>query len=223
MSAPAASRDERQHAATQWPKSPRRILVAEDEHLLARKLCADLTELGYEVIGPVSNGKRAIELASEQRPDLALLDIRMPEMDGLDAGRVLYDQMNIPLVIVTAYCEPAYVDESAKMGVFGYLLKPINSNDLRATIAVAWNRYLERQNLAGQVRELQVKLENRKLIEKAKGLIMAKVGLTEEQAMRRLQKQARDSRRAMADLAQSIIDAQDLLGDADGPPDQAGK
>ncbi len=193
------------------PASPRRILVAEDEHLLARNLCNELTGLGYDVIGPAPNGRRAIELASVERPDMALLDIRMPEMDGLEAGRVLYQQMHVPIVILSAYSDSAYVDSAAGIGVFGYLLKPINLDDLRVTLPVAWGRFLEQTRLVGEVHTLEEKLENRKIIERAKGLIMKHLNLSEEEAMRRLQKQARDSRRPMVELAKAILDTQGLL------------
>ncbi len=197
--------------SAQLPNQPKRIMIAEDEHLLAQNLCNELTGLGYEVIGPASNGLRAVELAARQRPDLALMDIRMPEMDGLEASRALYLQMKVPVVILSAYSDSQYVDSAADIGVFGYLLKPVNLDDLRVTLPVAWSRYLEQTRLRGEVKELENKLESRKLIERAKGLIMKHLNLGEEEAMRRLQKQARDQRRPMVELAKAILDAQGLL------------
>ncbi len=202
------------------PDKARRVLIAEDEHLLAKSLQTDLQEIGYEVVGLASNGQRAIELAHESRPDLAILDLRMPEMDGLEAGKAIYYQLNVPIVIVSAYSDPQDVDTATELGVFGYLLKPVSMDSLRVTICVAWKRFLEKQTLMDEVTLLEKKLEDRKLVERAKGLIMESLGLSESDAMRRLQKQARDSRRPMAELARSLIEAQELLDQ--GKPSPAG-
>ncbi|MEM6334603.1 MAG: response regulator [Planctomycetota bacterium] len=190
---------------------PQRILVAEDEALLARQLTAELTHLGLEVIGPASNGVRAIELAREHNPDIALLDIRMPEMDGLEASRVLQEEFAIPAIFITAYSDREFVNTAAEHGAMAYLLKPISVESLRVTLQVAWSRHLELNDLKDQVADLNRKLEHRKIIERAKGMIMHRLGLSESDAMRRLQKQSRDSRRPMIDLARSIIDAEELL------------
>src|SRR5690606_32596052 len=109
-------------------------------------------------------------------------------------------------VILSAYSDSTYIDSAASMGVFGYLFEPVNLDDLRVTLPVAWSRYLEQIRLAGEVQDLESKLENRKLVERAKGLLMKHLNLSEEEAMRRLQKQARDSRRPMAELAKAILD-----------------
>jgi response regulator NasT len=193
------------------PEAPKSILIAEDEHLLARSLSSDLVELGYTVVGPAPNGQNAVELARIHKPDMALLDIRMPVMDGLAAGQILYSQMGIPVVILSAYSDPPYLQAGARMGVFGYLLKPVSLDELRVTITVSWSRFLEQKRLTGQVDELKVKLEHRKIIEKAKGLLMKNMSLSEEEAMRALQKQARDSRRPMVELAKALLDTQGLV------------
>jgi response regulator NasT len=197
------------------PGTPKSILVAEDEHLLARSLSTDLVELGYTVVGPAPNGQVAVELARLHRPDMALLDIRMPVMDGLAAGQVLYAQMGIPVVILSAYSDPPYLQAGARLGVFGYLLKPVSLDELRVTLTVSWSRFLEQRKLSGEVQDLKVKLEHRKIIEKAKGLLMRNMGITEEEAMRALQKQARDSRRPMVELAKAILDTQGLVEKVD--------
>jgi response regulator NasT len=189
-----------------------RVLVAEDEHLVAVNLQENLQTLGLEVIGPVTNGQQAVELARTEKPDIALLDIRMPVMDGLEAAGVLYRQMNIPVVIVSAFSDSDYMEQGARIGVFGYLLKPVTTDELRVNLAVAWSRFRKHKELSSQVEDLKLALEDRKLIERAKGLIMDKLGLSESEAMRRLQKQARDSRRRLPDLARAILEAQQLLG-----------
>jgi AmiR/NasT family two-component response regulator len=190
---------------------PRSVLVAEDELLLARTLTELLQGLDMKVIGPAPTGVAAIDLAREHRPDLAIMDIRMPEMDGLAAGEVIYRELDIPVVILTAYSDQDYVDQGCRLGVFGYLLKPVNLDELRVGVSVAWRQYHQRRSLAGQVADLEKKLRDRKVIERAKGLVMKHLSIGEEEAMRRLQKQARDSRKPMAELAQAIIDADGLV------------
>lgn len=194
------------------PPTPTCILVAEDEHLLAANLVQNLQTLGYEVIGPAASGDQAIALAKEHRPHLALLDIRMPKLDGLQAAQVLFCQMGIPVVIVSAYSDPEYLEMGAKIGIFGYLLKPITIDELRVSLSVAWSSYLKHTGLREQVQELRTTLEDRRIIERAKGVLMEKLNLSEDKAMKRLQKQARDSRRKLVDLARAILETQDLLG-----------
>jgi len=193
------------------PDDPHTILIAEDEHLLAQHLEADLKELGYEVIGPASNGRKAVELARKHHPDMALLDLRMPEMDGFEAAEILYNEQATPIVVVSAYSDREYVERMQKLGVFGYLLKPVSLDELRVTIGVSWGRYRQQMELTGQVSSLARKLEERKTIEKAKGVIMQTLGISEPEAMRRLQKQARDSRRPMIELARAVLDAHGIL------------
>ncbi|MEX0742417.1 MAG: response regulator [Phycisphaeraceae bacterium] len=194
------------------PIDLKRILIAEDEHLVAAALADSLTTLGYEVVGPVADGEQVVALAREQQPQLALLDIRMPRMDGLDAAAEL-NEMHIPVVIVSAYSDPEYLSRGANLGVFGYVLKPVTVEDLRVNIAVAWSRFRQQHQLRDEVQGLKMALENRKLVERAKGLLMTRLNITEPEAMKRLQKQARDSRRNMADLARAIIETDQLFGE----------
>ncbi|MEX2671279.1 MAG: response regulator [Phycisphaeraceae bacterium] len=194
------------------PIDLKRILIAEDEHLVAAALADSLTTLGYEVVGPVADGEQVVALAREQQPQLALLDIRMPRMDGLDAAAEL-NEMQIPVVIVSAYSDPEYLSRGANLGVFGYVLKPVTVEDLRVNIAVAWSRYQQQHQLRDEVQGLKMAMENRKLVERAKGLLMTRLNITEPEAMKRLQKQARDSRRNMADLARAIIETDQLFGE----------
>lgn len=193
------------------PTLPRQILVAEDEHLLARSLAADLSELGYTVIGPAPNGLQALEMARKLKPDLALLDIRMPGMDGLSAAEVLHAELGIPVVFLSAYSDPEYLQAGARLGVFGYLLKPVSLDQLRVTLTVAWSRYLKQQTLSGEVARTRQELENRKIIERAKGIIMKVMSLGEEEAMQKLHKHARDSRKPMVEVAKAILDTQGLI------------
>jgi len=209
------------------PPTLRSILVAEDEHLLARSLCEDLTELGYSVIGPAPNGQVAIDLARGQKPDIALMDIRMPVMDGLAASEVLFKEMGVPVVILSAHSDPMYIKACIATGVFGYMIKPASLDDLRVTMEVSWSRYQEQRRLNDEVEGYKTKLEHRKIIERAKGLLMKNLGLDEEEAMRTLQKQARDSRRQMVDLARALLDTHQIMAKVDrdksGPTKAGGK
>ena len=200
-----------QRQPTPSPDLPSSVLVAEDEHLVAADLAQYLRSLEIEVVGPASNGRDALELAESTPPAMALVDIRMPAMDGLEAADILYNRMGIPVVFVSAYTDPEYLHNGAKAGVFGYMLKPLTFDDLRVTLAVAWSRANQQARLHGQVQELRTALENRKLVERAKGLLMDHLGLGEQDAMRRLQKQARDSRRTLPDLARAILESDQLL------------
>lgn len=221
---PRASPDELHEALAtpDWPAEPQRILIAEDELLVAKSLANDLTELGYQVIGPAPNGQQAIETARREKVDLALLDIRMPVMDGLAAAEVFFKELNIPVIILSAFSDPAYIQAGARVGVYGYLLKPASYDDLRVTIAISWNRFVRHQQMSKEVGDLQNRLEQRKLIERAKGLLMSHMKLTEEEAMRTLQRKARDARRPMAELAKSIIDAHMVMDGHNGPTSKAG-
>lgn len=193
-------------------EQPSSILIAEDEHLLAANLSRQLSELGFRVVGPAANGKVAIELAERDRPDLALLDLCMPEMDGIQAARLLYQKHRIPVVVLTAHSDDSFVNAAQDAGVFGYMLKPTEGERLRVAIRIAWGRYCDQCKLSGEVDKLERKLEERKIIERAKGLLMQKLNLSEPEAMKRLQKQARDNRRPMAELARSIIEAEQMMG-----------
>ncbi len=204
--------------STSWiapepPQRPRTVLIAEDDPLMAASLAKDVRSLGYEVVGPAGDGQQAIELAQVRRPDLALLDIKMPVVGGFAAATVLFRQMDVPVVMVSAHTENQYVEAGRRVGVFGHLIKPVTVDHLRFGIAVAWSRFLERQQLRDQVRNLQEALEDRKHIERAKGILMDKLGLTERGAMRRLQQQARDARRRLSDAARAIVESDKLFSE----------
>ena len=200
-------------AGSPLPTSPSRILVADDEHLVAAGMVAALTDLGYKVVGPVSDGKQAIQKAREERPDLAVLDIRMQGIDGLAAAETIYNELHIPVVMVSAYSDPEYVNSGNRIGVFGYLLKPVNRDQLRVGLEVAWSRFISQLKLADEVNALHNRLEHRKIIEQAKWIIVKRKSVEEPEAMRMLQKQARNGRRPLIEVAQAVIESESLLGD----------
>ena len=202
--------NKRDEAAASEHLLPPSVLIAEDEHLVASDLADQLQRLHVQVVGPASTGAAAIELAKTQEPAMALLDIRMSDVDGLEAAARLM-QMGIPAVILSAYSDEEYLIRSTRAGVFGYLIKPVAEDALRTALAVAWARFNQQCELQQEVTKLKTALEDRKLVERAKGVIMDKLGLKEADAMRRLQKQARDSRRTLADMARAILESNDLF------------
>ncbi len=195
------------------PAHPQRVLVADDEHLVAAGTVAALEDLGFEVVGTAGNGEQAIELCREGSPDIALLDIRMPGLDGLGAAETIYNEMRVPVVMISAYSDPEYVSTSNRVGVFGYLLKPVTRDQLRVGIEVAWSRFLKHLELSDEVGSLQQRLEQRKIIEQAKWIIVKRKDVEEPEAMRMLQKQARNGRKPLVDVARAVVDSETLLGD----------
>lgn len=198
------------------PSAPRTILLVDDEHLPAAAIAATLTGLGYTVLGPVGDAQAALDLARQQRPDLAVLDICLPGTTGLALAETLAREFSIPAVLVSGYADDEYVQGAVKCGALGYLLKPVSADQFRVALPIAWSRHLAQRKLAIEAQDAQTRLEQRKVIERAKGLLMKRQNLTEEEAMRTLQRQARDSRRPMVEVAQELI-AADASPPADGP------
>ncbi len=194
------------------PARPERVLLADDEHLVAAGIKTNLVDLGYAVIGPASDGEEAVELARTMRPDLALLDIRMPRKTGIEAGEIIYKQFGIPVMMISAFSDPAYLRASNNFQTFGYLLKPVTQDELRVSIEIAWSRYLDFVAQREHIDRLKQRLEDRKLIEQAKWIIVKKKDVAEPDAMKILQKQARNNRRTLVDVARSVIENENLFG-----------
>ena len=189
-----------------------RVLVAEDDPLIALGLSERLRSLGHEPIGPAGDGQQAIELARESLPDLYLFDIEMPNVDGLEAAKQLAgDGLRRPVVVVTGVDDPGLIERSIASGVSAYLTKPIDSRELEAAIALAAARHAEFQALEAEVDRAQQALEDRKLVERAKGLLMSALNLSEQDAFRRLQLTARERNLRLADVAARIVEQQSLL------------
>jgi response regulator NasT len=189
-----------------------RIMLAEDNDLVSLTLEEQLKGLGYEVLGIARSGTEAVSLANRLRPDLIIMDIRMPEMDGTEAATRIRDQFPVPIIMLTAYADNETIKRAEAAGALGYLVKPINENELTPAIRIALARFKEMQILRSQVDELAESLEARKLIERAKGILMQRLGLNERDAYERLRQRARDKRTKMKDIAQAIIEAEELLG-----------
>ncbi len=188
-----------------------RVLVADDEHLVAAGISSSLTGLGYTVVGTAGDGLEAIELCRRDPPDLALLDVRMPNCNGLEAAAVLFRELHVPVVILSAYSDPEYVSTAAQAGVFGFLLKPANQDQIQACLEIAWGRFQAHLRQDEEITALKRRLEDRKTIEQAKWLVVKHKQVSEPEAMKLLQKQARDTRRPLVDIARSILENMSLL------------
>jgi two-component system, response regulator PdtaR len=189
-----------------------RILIAEDNDLVSLTLEEQLKGLGYDVIGIARSGAEAVSLAARLKPDLIMMDIRMPEMEGTEAAARIRDQSPIPIIMLTAYADKETIKKAEAAGALAYLVKPVNENELPPAINIAMARFKEIQGLRNQVDELEESLEARKVIERAKGILMQRLGLNERDAYERLRQRARDKRAKMKDIAQAIIEAEELLG-----------
>jgi response regulator NasT len=182
-----------------------RILVAEDETIIRLDLRALLEHSGFEVCAEAQDGEQAVELARSEQPDLALLDVKMPKLDGIDAARRILDERPIPIVMVTAYGEQELVSRAVEAGVFGYLVKPFRETDLLPAIETARARHAELLELRGEVDSLAEALAARKAIERAKGLLMERDGLTEHEAYARLRKASQISGKPLRVVADALI------------------
>lgn len=180
-----------------------RILVAEDEAIIRLGLRAMLTGLGYDVL-VAADGREALHLVRTARPDLALLDIRMPLTDGLEAARVIARKHPMPVLILTAYGDQELIEKAAALPIQGYLIKPVDERDLAAALQVAFRRFAETQAAAQQVAALQETLETRKLVDRAKGVLI-QGGLTEDEAYHTLQRRARDERLSLRQVAEAVL------------------
>jgi len=189
-----------------------RVLIAEDDPVVALGLAERVRSLGHEPIGPACDGEQALELARESLPDLYLFDIEMPNVDGLEAAtRLARDGLRRPVVVVTGVDDPGLIERSIASGVSAYLTKPVDSRELEAAMALAAARHAEFEALEAEVDRAQQALEDRKLVERAKGLLMTALNLSEPDAFRRLQLTARERNLRLADVAARIVEQQSLL------------
>ena len=189
-----------------------RVLVAEDDPLIARALAERLRSLGHEPLGPASDGREAVALAQATKPDLYLFDVEMPKLDGLQAATELADGgLRRPVVVVTGVEDPGLVDRAIASGVGAYLTKPVDTLELAAALGVARARHSELEALEAEVDEARQALKDRKLVERAKGLLMSALGLSEADAFRRLQQTARERNLRLADVARTVVEQQQLL------------
>jgi len=198
-----------------------KVLIADDERPVAAGLQGQLEALGYDVVAVVDDGQRAIEVCRRTLPDVVMMDIEMPGLDGLSAARQIAQHPGTPVIILTAHGHPNLVDQAVQDGVIQYLLKPVTSPSLHAAIQTAVARTRDIKSLRDSVQALELTLRERKLIERAKGILMTRRSLSEPEAFRFLQRQSQDRRMPMAKLAESIVQADELLEVSPAPPPPA--
>lgn len=182
-----------------------RVIIADDESLIRMDLREMLGNLGYLVVGEVGDGRSAVNLARELRPDVVIMDIKMPDMDGIDAAKILTEERIAPVILLTAYSQKDLVERAKEAGVVGYMVKPFREADLVPAIEVALARFKEFEALHKEVNDLQLALETRKLVDRAKGILMDSQGLSESDAFRKIQKMSMNTRKPMKEVAEAII------------------
>ena len=190
-------------------KSAIRILVAEDEALIRMDLVEMLQEAGYEVVAQATNGEEAIELATEQNPDLAILDVKMPILDGISAAEKIISIA--PVLMLTAFSQRELVERARDAGVMAYVVKPFTIGDLIPAIEIAISRHTQMCSLADEVADLHERLETRKIIDRAKGILMKALNLSEPEAFSWIQRAAMDRRLTMKEVAQAVISPEAAL------------
>ncbi|TWP43503.1 response regulator [Lentzea tibetensis] len=193
-------------AQSEAKPAARRVLVAEDEALIRLDLVEMLREEGYEVAGEAADGDEAIKLATELRPDLVILDVKMPKVDGIEAASAIAGNRIAPVVILTAFSQRDLVERARDAGAMAYLVKPFAKRDLVPAIELAMSRFGELQALENEVAGLTERLETRKVVERAKGILMTKQGLSEPEAFRWVQRTAMDRRTTMKAVAEAVIE-----------------
>ena len=192
----------------------RRVLVAEDEALIRLDLAEMLSEEGYEVVGQAGDGQEAVELAESLRPDLVIMDVKMPRRDGIDAASEIARKRIAPIVVLTAFSQRDLVERARDAGAMAYLVKPFTASDLIPAIEVAVSRFNEITELEREVATLSDRLETRKLVERAKGILQTKQGMTEPEAFKWIQRAAMDRRTTMKRVAEVVLETLDSPKDA---------
>ncbi|OQY94797.1 MAG: response regulator [Chloroflexi bacterium UTCFX4] len=188
-----------------------RIVIADDESLHLMSLRAQLEAMGHRVVGEADDGESALRLLRDLRPDLAILDIKMPEPDGIQVAETIMQEQPLPIILLTAYSEGSLAERAAHARVAAYLMKPALPQDLAPTIALATSRFNEFQTLNRKVQDLSDALETRKLVERAKGILMRRLNLSEEEAFHRMQRRSQNENKKMGEIANAIITADGML------------
>ena len=187
-------------------KQIKRVVIAEDEALIRMDLAEMLEEEGYAVVGQAGDGETAVKLAAEHRPDLVILDVKMPVLDGISAAERIGAEKIAPVLMLTAFSQRELVERARDAGAMAYLVKPFSKADLVPAIEMATSRYEQLRALETEVADLTQRFETRKLIDRAKGLLQTQLGLTEPEAFRWVQKTSMDRRLTMREVAQAVID-----------------
>ena len=189
---------------------PTRIILAEDDAVIRMDLKEELERQGYLVVGQVGDGQSAVNLARELRPDLVVMDFRMPEMDGIAAAEILTREKIAPVLLLTAFSEDDLIARARDAGVVHYVTKPWRQSDLKPAIEIALSRFQEFRAIEAKAKDLEQSLETRKYVERAKGVLMEKQHLTEQEAFRRIQKLSMNNRKSMREVAEAILLTEEL-------------
>jgi response regulator NasT len=197
--------------------TPRRVLIAEDEALIRLDLAEMLREEGYEIVGEAGDGQEAVELAQKLKPDLVIMDVKMPRRDGIDAVAEIASNRIAPIVVLTAFSQRDLVERARDAGAMAYLVKPFTVSDLIPAIELAMSRFGEISALEREVATLADRLETRKLVERAKGLLQANQGMTEPEAFKWIQRAAMDRRTSMKRVAEVVLETLGTSDDASSP------
>ena len=188
------------------PAHKRRAVVAEDEALIRMDVVETLRDAGFDVVGEAGDGAKALELALELRPDVVVMDVKMPEMDGISVAEKIAKQMAAPVVLLTAFSQQGLVERASDAGVMAYVVKPFTPSDLLPAIEIAIARFEQITQLESEISDLTSRFEARKQIDRAKGLLQSKMGLTEPEAFRWIQKTSMDRRLTMREVADAVVD-----------------
>lgn len=186
-----------------------RVIIADDESVIRADLREMLTNLNYLVVGEAGDGESAVNMARQLKPNVVIMDIKMPDMDGIEAASIMTREKIAPVLLLTAYAQRDLVDRAKEAGVVGYLVKPFREQEIVPAIEIALARFSEFRELEKEVGDLNETLETRKLVDRAKGILMDTQGLTEQEAFRKIQKMSMNSRKPMKEIAQAIVLAQD--------------
>ena len=182
-----------------------RVIIADDESVIRADLREMLTNLSYLVVGEVGDGQSAVDVARELKPDVVIMDIKMPDLDGIEAAKILTQEKVAPVLLLTAYSQRDLIDRAKEAGVVGYLVKPFREQEIVPAIEIALERFKEFRELEKEVGNLRETLETRKVVDRAKGLLMDQQGLTEAEAFRKIQKMSMNTRKPMKEIAEAII------------------
>lgn len=186
--------------------APKRVLVAEDEALIRLDIVETLTGAGYEVVGEAGDGEEAVSLALDKEPDLCVLDIKMPKMDGITAAEKILKELSCAIVMLTAFSQKELVERARDAGAMAYVVKPFTPADLIPAVEIALSRHQEIESLEDEVADLSDRFETRKRVDRAKGLLMTNMGMSEPEAFRWIQKTSMDRRLSMRQVADAVID-----------------
>lgn len=189
--------------------APRRVLVAEDETLIRLDIVETLTGAGFDVVAEAGDGEEAVKLALELEPDLCVMDVKMPKMDGITAAERILKELSCAVVMLTAFSQTELVERARDAGAMAYVVKPFSPADLIPAVEIALSRHQEIESLEEEITDLQDRFETRKRVDRAKGLLMKNMGMTEPEAFRWIQKTSMDRRLSMREVADAVIDQVD--------------